>query len=692
MLINGTDITTYKAELLDRAISTTVVNSVTDWLDGSVEGTLLRQSYDWRNLKLVFLIREVNEDEAYKRISALTEALMDCTLRFDDIELDFPCILDGSTIPDRLQNGVFKVIFNLKNDWGYGEVVEEEFPIETVEGKLIHVDFVRNWYPTVKTYSWCFTEDELYETVGQQDIYIDPTLIPTIASGVESWEEFFLGLGLDLNAYRSTNELPGFLDIAKEYSVEAASTLFDQITKFTVYYNRYQCDGYPDIPGPYNYPSLVWSTGSENQYYFDLGVGAGWNIQDLTVSLVARYNALADMSNGPMFGAYTDPYCLTQNAEKAIFWTGGENYFGWEVYQEDQTASGKNVIITTLEDIAYVPLREHAIKSSNQGTAPIEGLADLVFNGQTLTRVRAYNYTLAHNLTIACGRAWNEETQTYATNFEVARIRVWYKNKLVCDYIPIASSLKNCFYNDWDVGLYDTLNMEYIPWKKMESQGPHPVDGLLPIPPVNPGPKPPEPPKELFRLEVTNGSGSGKYEKGAMVQAQMTVPEGYIFDNWTVDEGPLPEGADVTQNPLRFAMPDHNVTLTGNMHVKPIEYQPGWLLYDGGYESNGARDLIAQEREPNLGSLATDWSTGPGYGHYWVCLWAMPDVQPSNRTYSPSGKMTYYSGQWYTSADGKRRWGEKFYSDQSSGFNADIEGYYQSKAYRQTYRYPGLFG
>lgn len=144
MLVNNVDITAYKAELLDRAISTTVVHSITDWMDEATEGTLLRQGYDWRNIKLTFLIRETDEDKAYKRISALTEALKKCTLRFDDIALDFPCVLDGTTVPDRLQNGVFKVIFNLKNDWAWGEVQSFEFTVPTANAKRIHIDFIRN--------------------------------------------------------------------------------------------------------------------------------------------------------------------------------------------------------------------------------------------------------------------------------------------------------------------------------------------------------------------------------------------------------------------------------------------------------------------------------------------------------------------------------------------------------------------
>jgi hypothetical protein len=137
-------------------------------------------------------------------------------------------------------------------------------------------------------------------------------------------------------------------------------------------------------------------------------------------------------------------------------------------------------------------------------------------------------------------------------------------------------------------------------------------------------------------------------------------------------------------------MPDHNVTLTGNMHVKPIEYQPGWLLYHG-YD-NAPEEAIAAESEPNLGASADDWSNGVDYGENWICLWRMPEVQPTKRTYSPGGgKINYAGGKWYTSADGKRRWGEKFTEAGMGPIHCDIEGYYNSKAYRQNYDINSLF-
>lgn len=402
MLVNNVDITAYKAELLDRAISTTVVHSITDWMDEATEGSLLRQSYDWRNIKLTFLIREVDEDKAYKRISALTDALKKCTLRFDDIELDFPCVLDGSTVPDRLQNGVFKLVVNLKNDWALGEVKSFEYNVAAANAKQIHVTFIRNWTPVMESYAVCFDENEKNEQLGTEDFYIDLSLVEELANANTSWAEFFLALGIPVNKYKRVFDLNGFLDITDEYSPAKAKEILNERDSFIVYYNRFHLDGYEDLPGPKNYPSLAWHAPKTNNYYFDTGIGKGWDIQDITVTAIGRWFDIT--GGGCMFGTKNQSFSLSKSAENAYYAVGKDNPYFQAVFNvESAGQGGSGVIIGTLEDIANVPLREYAIKSSNEGASPVKGFADLVFNGITLTRVESGSVVLTNNLCIGMG-------------------------------------------------------------------------------------------------------------------------------------------------------------------------------------------------------------------------------------------------------------------------------------------------
>lgn len=612
MLVNNVDITSYKAELLDRAISTTVVHSITDWMDEATEGSLLRQAYDWRNIKLTFLIREINEDQAYKRISALTEALKKCTLRFDDIDLDFPCVLDGTTVPDRLQNGVFKVIFNLKNDWAVGEVVSFTYHVTAANAKRIHVDFIRNWTPTMESYTSCFDYDEIYQTLGSEDFYIDLALVPELAERNTSWAEFFLELGIPVNKYKQVNDLNGFLNIETAYLPDEAVKIFNERDSFIVYYNRFHKDGYADFPDGTTYPSLVWQARDGNNYFFNTGIGQGWNIQDISVSIIGRYFEARVASNGGMFGAGDEPYGLVQQEAKAYYSVGSSNSYSHTVIEGDTVGQSKNLIIGTLEDISDVPLREYGIKSSNEGNAPIIGYADFLFNGITLTRNPCADYTLQENITIGLARNSGEAKTEPAENCDIARVRIYYKGELIQDLIPIDRNLKNCFINDYDVGFYDVISMKYVGWTQYGTgnSGRTPGDGYMTIPGMPDIPTP-LPPATAYKCTVVNGTGSGNYEKGALVTITANAPETnrVEFDKWTIesDGETLPSLADPTATTTNFIMPECNVTVTATYKDATPEVEPRWLLY------NSLEKLQAEDAW-TVGQNAVSWDDEPTAG------------------------------------------------------------------------------
>lgn len=629
MLVNNVDITAYKAELLDRAISTTVVHSITDWMDEATEGSLLRQSYDWRNIKLTFLIREVDEDKAYKRISALTDALKKCTLRFDDIELDFPCVLDGTTVPDRLQNGVFKVIFNLKNDWAWGEVQSFEFTVPTANAKRIHIDFIRNWTPVMESYAVCFDDNEKNEKLGSEDFYIDLSLVEQLAEKNTSWAEFFLELGVPVNKYKRVYDLNGFLNINEEYSKANAISILQSREEFIVYYNRFHCDGYEDFPYPKTYPSLAWHAPKTNNYYFDTGLGKGWNIQDISVVATGRWFDIT--GGGCLFGTKDQDFSLSKQTENAYYALGTANPYMQAVFEFNQTGQGgSGTIIGTLEDIADVPLREYAIKSSNEGASPVLGFADLVFNGITLTRKESGSVVLTNNLCIGMGYLQNEGENGVVTCAEIARVRIYHNGELVADFIPIAGNLKNGFINDYDVGFYDIVSMKYIGWTNTAGlNGRAPENDLMTIPGMPDIPTPPPAP-DTYQLTVVSGSGSGNYEEGALVSivAAAAPTNTQEFDKWVITSGNVTLNSPETSATNSFTMPAEAVTITATYKNKdPYEgVTPEWFLYD-------SVDDIKSETTP--GSNAISWDSYPLAGLEFVIAFSRPGV--SGVTYYPSG-------------------------------------------------------
>lgn len=685
MLVNNVDITAYKAELLDRAISTTVVHSITDWMDEATEGSLLRQSYDWRNIKLTFLIREVDEDKAYKRISALTDALKKCTLRFDDIELDFPCVLDGSTVPDRLQNGVFKLVVNLKNDWALGEVKSFEYNVAAANAKQIHVTFIRNWTPVMESYAVCFDENEKNEQLGTEDFYIDLSLVEELANANTSWAEFFLALGVPVNKYKRVFDLNGFLDITDEYSPAKAKEILNERDSFIVYYNRFHLDGYEDLPGPKNYPSLAWHAPKTNNYYFDTGIGKGWDIQDITVTAIGRWFDIT--GGGCMFGTKNQSFSLSKSAENAYYAVGKDNPYFQAVFNvESAGQGGSGIIIGTLEDIANVPLREYAIKSSNEGASPVKGFADLVFNGITLTRVESGSVVLTNNLCIGMGYLQNEEENGVVTCAEIARVRIYHNGELVADFIPIAGNLKNGFINDYDVGFYDTIAMKYVGWtNEAGTTGRTPEGDLMKIPGMPDTPTPP-PPVKTYTLTVVNGTGSGNYEEGALVSIVANSPSDNTqeFDKWVITSGNVTLNSPETSATNSFTMPAEAVTITATYKNKdPWEsVEPQWFVY------NNLAKLQA-ETSANPGANASSWDDEPTAGIEFIVAFSKPGV--SGVTFYPSGT----SGKTLKKINQGTHDG-RFYvtlkSNSTVAFSGcDIQGVYEGQTIIQEFSVHSLF-
>lgn len=623
MLVNNVDITAYKAELLDRAISTTVVHSITDWMDEATEGSLLRQAYDWRNIKLTFLIREVNEDQAYKRISALTEALKKCTLRFDDIELDFPCVLDGTTVPDRLQNGVFKVIFNLKNDWALGEVVSFEYNITPAYAKRIHVDFIRSWAPVMESYMICFDEDEIYQKLGSEDFYIDLSLVEELAERNTSWAEFFLELGVPVNKYKLSSDLNGFLNINDEYSPSKAKEVISARDEFIVYYNRFHKDGYADFPSPKNYPSLVWKARGGNKYYFDTGIGKGWNIQDITISITGRWYDI--MGGGCMYGVPDQDYSMWKSTEDACYLLGKTNPYIKKVFETEGGTTQSGIYIETLEDIADLPLREYGIKSSNDGNAPVNGFADLIFNGITLTRMDCASMILQNNLHIGYGYASTASKNSELNEADIARVRIYHKGELVQDLIPIDRNLKNGFINDYDSGFYDVVNMKFIPWIMANGTESRKPDGDLMFIPGMPDVPTPPPAPDTHKVTVVNGTGSGNYEEGALVTIQANDPgNDKEFDKWIYSD-PITLTASDETNPNSFTMITQEVTITATFKDKPVYVEPRWLVYE-------SVDKISSETVVGENAIA---DVSRMFPMEKVFIFSVPGI--SKVTYYPSG-------------------------------------------------------
>ena len=645
MKINGKNITDYSAKLIDRVCSTQNIESVTDWLDSSVEGTLLRQDYEFKTMKLSFLVTENDEDAAYKQISRLTEAIKKCSIKFDDIDLVFPCVLKGAGLPNRVQNGVFKVDYILLNDWGIGDAVSLSFDIQAPNAKEIKIKYIENWVATAKGYSQCYDNSEIYKTIAEETVYVDKDKVAEVAASALTWNDFFLALGVDINKYKPLlGTLNGFIDISTKYSESAAVALFDTQSAFNIYYNKYQKKGIADLPLDVDYPSLVWTANDNSgNFSFDLQMGKDWNIQDITIYVWGRW--FDSSGKGSMFGALgaDDYYGLSLNMPNAEYKTGDLKNKTAKVF-ESNSFSGHNFIIQTLEDIDATPIRKYGFKSSKDGAAPVPGYIDVIFNGVTLDRTPANDVTLTGNLALM-----NSAKSGFGTYCEIARVQVYHKGKLIEDLIPIAGNVKNGFINTYSQGFYDVNNFKFIPWSKSNGDSGTKPPAILPIPSNIPGPEPPAPPAPKFNVTVNNGTGSGKYEEGVRVSIEANAaPEGKKFSNWAVDSGNVTIiSPDSTST--GFIMPAADVTVSA-VYVEDV-VTPEILYYKNTSDIRSETTMGA-----NRGTWAlTPYDSGDGPVVYdgFVAVYSVPN---SSGQWTSLYNSNYYSNQ----GQGTDKWGRPY--------------------------------
>ena len=121
MLINGIDLSSLGIQLYDRVLNSNVVDTKQDWLDGDIQPTYVRQQERFRPVQLAFLVLSQNEEEAFIRISKLTQLLKTSSVKFDDINLVFDLTMEGEASTERLKNGNFIVRYNFTGDYAKGE-------------------------------------------------------------------------------------------------------------------------------------------------------------------------------------------------------------------------------------------------------------------------------------------------------------------------------------------------------------------------------------------------------------------------------------------------------------------------------------------------------------------------------------------------------------------------------------------
>ena len=459
MQINGFGLTKYNAELIDRQISTANVITSSDWLDSAASGTILKKGYDFKNIKLTFLISDEDEETAFVHISLLAAELKECEIIFDDIKYAFPCVLVGSGSPQRLKNGIFKVSFTLKNDWGYGNTISHNITISTLRDISIYdIKYYLN-YKTIGRYIDCFEQSEITPLLGTKTVTIINTDIADAAQKSTSWEEFFLALGIDLNHFKpkENNTLNGYVLTGISYTPEAAVTFMSQHSELNIFYDRFSKDGIADLPTGTKYPSLVWATINKD-YIIPLNIGKNLPADEVSVIVFGKItrNGSGFIFNTEKSSSYSMEYELPK-----LKVLGNE----YEAVSSKSSGSG-SVTLIEYEDISGWTIQEYSIRGFGEDSSQ----GSVSMNGSVIYPSLGLPVSLSSNLVLGG-----------STGFQISRVQVYHKDELICDAIPIAGNLKNGFVNNYDTAFYDTVTMKFLPWKNSEGTGLHP-DDIMPMP------------------------------------------------------------------------------------------------------------------------------------------------------------------------------------------------------------------
>lgn len=463
MKINDIDITSYKAKLIDRTIATETRDTYTGWYDEALDGTLLAQLREFREIQLKFFLNTETEDEAYKEYSKLIENISRSTIVFEDIDLTFQCYLTGSTKPARVKNGKFIVTVVLRNSLAKGQEVTVSFDVTKVEVRKITVNYYRNWSTTVNYYTDAFDDSDLHELIKSEDVYVSTTE-PTATS----YDTYFGGLGINLDKYQSEGEQPGRINISSAFDSNTAAAL----SSIDVYYDKIQTDGVDDIPSGKYFPNQVFTFADDNDKYFEVPITADTKVEDVTVEVTSRwFDQLTDNQLFAIDDADSgNPNYIYQLKSSKLATGSTVSPIESTVYQTN-SSSGRTFILVTYEDISSVPMRKHAIVSSNKGESKQDGYYTIVFNGTTLAR-KPIPDTLV-------GQTTSKIRVGAAKNCDLARVRIYIKDELVHDLIPINSSVKNCFVNNFDDGLYDVNTFDFIPWTNSNATGAAPASPMV---------------------------------------------------------------------------------------------------------------------------------------------------------------------------------------------------------------------
>lgn len=132
MLINGIDISTFKAKQLNVDIQPSTINISREWVKKSLLPTSLGKYISFKPIKVELLFQNETKDKVLLDVSNLMSKITDLVdLTLDGYSHKFRCFMDNSSIEKTIDNRVLKLLLEFQG-FEYGnEVVETANRVST---------------------------------------------------------------------------------------------------------------------------------------------------------------------------------------------------------------------------------------------------------------------------------------------------------------------------------------------------------------------------------------------------------------------------------------------------------------------------------------------------------------------------------------------------------------------------------
>ena len=141
MTVNGNDTLNYNARLLSRTIGLGTVTVYDDWLKNASNPLYFGDQVTYKQIKLSFLIKDNDDNSAFRDISNLVAQLKKCTIKFDDMDFLYDCVIQEAGEPTKsISDGRFKLDVTLKAAYAYLPEVSQTYDLTFSSSKDDSVD------------------------------------------------------------------------------------------------------------------------------------------------------------------------------------------------------------------------------------------------------------------------------------------------------------------------------------------------------------------------------------------------------------------------------------------------------------------------------------------------------------------------------------------------------------------------